>query len=63
MGVTSYVGLPHAMINIETLQDAWEVVDYVHTLVMDAPKISDADRACILDKLESLLETINERGL
>lgn len=59
-GVTYYVGMKEAAVSIGDIGDAHEVIDHVHTLVMDAAKITPFQREVILSGLEKVMEKLDD---
>lgn len=58
--VTYFVGSALPSISVRTLSDLHEVVDLIHTLVIDAPKIAEVHKDELLRALESIMNRIDE---
>lgn len=56
MGVTYYVGVDHGAVSINDIADVIEVLDHIHTLVLDAAGLQGAERDEIIAGLEKLID-------
>jgi hypothetical protein len=58
--VTYYVGQREPSVRVVDLADLHEVLDLVHTLIMDAPAIDEADKTKACRKVEEVLNWLGD---
>lgn len=58
--VTYFVGSELPSVSVQSLSDLHEVLDLIHTLVIDAAKIAERPRNEMLRALEGMMNRIEE---